>query len=366
MVTLQTMTEFPNYKRRDPSGFQRVVNQRIEEYFVKHKQFRGASARLWLKAAILFAAYLGPILLIVNGGLPLWAFYGLWIISGFGMAGIGMNVMHDAIHGSWSEKSWLNKLLGSSIYLLGGHPFTWRIQHNFLHHQYTNLKGLDEDVEVRGLVRLHREEPLKPMHKWQSVYTPFLYGLLTLNWSFTKDITQIIRYKKLGLLKRFKMNPSKAWRTLIIGKLVYFTVFLIIPLVFSPFAWYLIITGWLLKHFIAGSVLSFVFQLAHIVGETDQPTWKGENLDTGFMEHQLRTTANFSRKSFFVTWYTGGLNYQVEHHLFPHISHAHYPKIAPIVKATAEEFDLPYNEQSTITVAIIDHIKTLHRLGTVA
>jgi linoleoyl-CoA desaturase len=365
MVALQPMSEFPNYKRRDPSGFQRVVNQRIEEYFANHKQFRGASARLWLKAIILFAVYLGPIYLILNEGLTVWAFYGLWVISGLGMAGIGMNVMHDAIHGSWSEKSWLNKLLGSSIYLLGGHPFTWRVQHNFLHHQYTNLKGLDEDVEVRGLVRLHHEEPLKPMHKWQSIYAPLLYGLLTLNWSLTKDITQMMRYTKLGLLKRFKMAPSKAWRSLIIGKLVYFAVFLIVPLIFAPYAWYLIVTGWLLKHFIAGSVLSFVFQLAHIVGDAEQPSWEGDSLDSGFMEHQLRTTANFSRKSFFVTWYTGGLNYQVEHHLFPHISHAHYPKIASIVKQTAQEFNLPYNEQSNFGVALIDHFKTLHRLGNV-
>ncbi len=360
------MREFPSFLRRDPAGFQKALHQRIEDYFQNVNVTPNANPQLKWKALVLFTLYFVPFGLLFISGLNWILFFSIWALMGLAMAGIGMNVMHDAIHGSWSQKSWVNKFFGGSIYLLCGHPLTWKVQHNFLHHQYTNLAGLDEDVEVRGLIRLHREDPLRPMHKHQHWYAPFFYSLLTLNWALTKDFTQMYRYGKTGLLKRFKTNERSAWLSLILGKTIYFGIFLVLPLVYAPYASWWIVLGWILMHVIAGQVLSLVFQLAHIVSSTDQPSWEGKQVEAVWMEHQMRTTCNFSRKSAFVTWYTGGLNYQIEHHLFPNISHAHYPKIAPLVKQSALEFGVPYNEKEHFLEALIDHFRTLKQLGHVA
>ena len=79
--------------------------------------------------------------------------------------------------------------------------------------------------------------------------------------------------------------------------------------------------------------------------------------------HQLYTTANFSPKNILVNWYVGGLNFQIEHHIFPHISHVHYRKIASIIKSTAKEFNLPYNEFKTVRSALLSHFKFLKKMG---
>ena len=79
--------------------------------------------------------------------------------------------------------------------------------------------------------------------------------------------------------------------------------------------------------------------------------------------HQLKTTVNFGAKSKIINWYTGGLNHQVEHHIFPHISHIHYGKISKIVRDTAKEFNLPYKEYKTTRKAIAAHFKFLKEMG---
>ena len=106
------------------------------------------------------------------------------------------------------------------------------------------------------------------------------------------------------------------------------------------------------------------FQLAHIVPETETPTPDSEGkLANTWAIHQLFTTANFAPQSKLVGWITGGLNHQVEHHIFPHISHVHYHTIAKIVRQTAQEFELPYHEHPSFGAALIAHLKQIKELG---
>ena len=121
---------------------------------------------------------------------------GLFSLMGFGMAGIGMGVMHDAAHGAYHQNNIINKIMGSSIYLISGNLATWKIQHNVLHHTYTNIEGLDEDMETSGLIRLHPSQKWKKMHRFQKFYSPLVYGLLTLNWVVAKDFKQLLRYHR--------------------------------------------------------------------------------------------------------------------------------------------------------------------------
>ena len=159
-------------------------------------------------------------------------------------------------------------------------------------------------------------------------------------------------------------KPSLRWINLIITKIFYLTMWIIVPLLFSHLAWWEILVGFFIMHYTAGVLLGLIFQLAHMVEDAHMPLPD----ETGTMKntwaiHQLHTTVNFSTKSRLMNWYTGGLNHQVEHHIFPHISHIHYTNISKIVKETANEFNLPYFEYKTTRKAIKAHFNHLRAMS---
>lgn len=288
----------------------------------------------------------------------------LWTIMGFGMAGIGLSIMHDANHGSYSKKKKVNAFWGSSLSLLGGSPFNWKIQHNVLHHTYTNVDGMDEDIDPGKSLRFTPEKKRYKAHKFQHIYAWFLYGLMTLLWSTTKDFRQVVRYRKMGLLN-LKDKSFRRYIWMVIGtKLFYYAYVLILPIIVLPVAWYVVVIGYLIMHFIAGVLLAMIFQSAHVMPTSEFPT-PDENgtLENNWAVHQLVTTTNFARDSKIFSWFIGGLNYQVEHHIFPNICHIHYKEIAPIVEETAREFGLPYYSVPTFAGAIGSHFKMLKMLG---
>ncbi len=349
------------FNNQDHPEFYATLQKKVRAYFNETKSKPRANAKFWGKAFVMGAIYWVPLLLILFVTMPTWAFFASWVVMGMGMAGIGMNVMHDANHGSVSEKNWINKTLGASIYLLSGNVFTWKTQHNVLHHSYTNVYGVDEDLDTRGLLRLHPEEKYKSIHRYQHIYASFLYGLLTINWLITKDFTQLYRYHKLGVAGN--NNKTRELINIIFWKIMYFAIFMFLPVFVGGYSFGMVILGILLAHFLAGFVLSMIFQMAHIMPDVSHPVEHDEKTEFSWAVLQLRTTANFSTKSRFVTWFAGGLNFQIEHHLFPNISHIHYPKIAEIVRKTAEEMKLPYYEYKTFFGAAAAHFTYLKQLA---
>lgn len=343
-------------------SFAATLNRRVHDYLNTDGKSTYADFRYYFKAVVMAGLYWVPFFLMLSGigGQPM--FWLAWILMGLGMSGIGMNVMHDANHGSVSNKSGINKFFGASMYLLSGYVLTWQIQHNHLHHNYTNHLGKDEDLETRGLLRLHPGDKWKGIHKYQVWYGPLVYGLLTLNWVLVKDFSQVARYEKMGLLKKFNTAVSKEFVKLILIKILYMSVFIVTPLVVG-LPWYQVILGFVMMHFIAGFVLSFVFQLAHVVPEVEHPQDMEIKGPGAWQVNNLLTTSNFAMKNPFITWCLGGLNHQVEHHLFPHVSHVHYPALSKIVKQTAEEHGLPYYNHSYMIEAIVAHIKFLNDMG---
>ena len=112
--------------------------------------------------------------------------------------------------------------------------------------------------------------------------------------------------------------------------------------------------------------LSFVFQLAHVVEKTEFEHIaldETKHIETAFAQHQIRTTSNFAMDSKIVSWFVGGLNYQVEHHLFPKVSHVHYPAISKIVQAKCNEFGIQYNYYDTLGQALASHFRVMKELG---
>lgn len=343
--------------------FTKLVKERVHLYFRKNKIAKTGNRSLYIKTAIMMLSYLGPFVLLLVFNIPIYFAMLLTVLMGIGEAGIGMSVMHDGAHGSYSKNKSINKLAASSISLLGSTALNWRIQHNIKHHTYTNIFNSDEDIDTKGFIRLCEHAPLKKYNKYQHIYAFPLYGLMTLLRFFAEFYT-LIQYNKSGITKQLNADPKIEMLKLVFTKLIYLAVIIGLPLWLTNFSLAQIIGGFVIMHLVAGIIMSIIFQMAHVVEGTDQPIPENDNtIQNDWAVHQLLTTSDFGRKNGLLSWYIGGLDFQIEHHLFQNISHVHYPAIAPIVEATAKEFGLHYNLKMSASKAIVSHYKRLKELG---
>lgn len=347
-------------------GFYDALKRNIDEFFTQNDiPVHGSSKIVWKTLAMLALFFVPNILIITGvGSVSPFLFYALWFMMGLGMIGIGCSVHHDSNHGSYSDNKVVNTIIGDLVNVVGGYDVTWRIQHNILHHTYTNIEGLDEDLDTGGMMRFSPHSKKVYIHKFQHIYGWFLYCLLTLQWVTYKDYRLLIVYNRKGLLRKEKISLRKAILELTVYKLIYITYILVLPILFSGMSWQAVVIGFILLHFTAGFGLSVIFQLAHVMEDSEFPKPSDDRkMENSWAVHQLLNTCNFSRNSRIMNWFIGGLNYQIEHHLFPHISHVHYSRIAGIVKKTALAHGLPYYEYSNFMVALREHGRMLKKMG---
>lgn len=348
------------------TDFVSSVNKRVTNYFKENNISKYGNTNMYLKTIIMFTIYFVPyFFLIFSGTSNIWLITMFWAIMGVGMAGIGLSVMHDACHGAFSRIGWVNKIVSYSMNMLGGSRDNWVMQHNVLHHTFTNVDGLDDDIDApKFLLRFSPHQKRYKSHQFQHLYAWFFYGFMTIAWILSpRDFNQLIRYNKRGVVKTQGKTFVGMLIELIIGKLLYISYILIIPIFMVDIPWWGTVLLFLMMHYIAGFILSTIFQPAHVMEHTEFPIPEEGKIDSTMLEHQMYTTCNFAPKSRLFSWYVGGLNYQIEHHLFPHICHIHYKKISKIVKDTAKEFNMPYHSQPTFRRALIEHGKMLKKLG---
>ena len=315
-----------------------------------------------VKTIVLLTMTFVPYVLIVTNSVSPLAMAGLAVVIGLAIAGIGFAVAHDALHGAYTSNPRLNGVIGSSMDLIGGSSYLWKITHNVIHHTYTNIHGTDEDLAVSPLLRLSPHAPRRWFHRFQHWYAFALYALTTIFWVFIKDWKYLFA-KDLGPYKG-KKHAMKDVAGLLAGKVVYYGWSVVLPFVLIDLPWWQIALGLLLVHVVAGVTLGIVFQLAHVVEATAHP----EPADSGAMPqswvvHELATTANFAPRNRLLNWYVGGLNFQVEHHLFPKVCSVHYPALAPMVRDLAAQHGLPYHSNPTFLGAIRSHLRTLKEFG---
>jgi linoleoyl-CoA desaturase len=345
------------------SAFFATVRQRADAYFTANNLSKNADAAMWFKVAFFLGGAVFIYSLIISNQFSAWQMLGLAALMGMFLAFNGFNVCHDAIHGSLSDKAWVNKVFGLVFNVIGANAYVWSITHNVVHHTYTNIPGHDEDIEVApGLVRLSPEEELKPIQQYQHFYAFLLYGLASLSWVFRKDYVKFFK-DTIGFYDNSK-RPKGELFNLFFFKGVYYILFIVLPLVLLNVTWWQFIIGFVVMHLAEGLVLGLVFQLAHVVEGTDFPSPNEEgNMEEAWAVHQMRTTANFAVDNPIVNFFCGGLNMQIEHHLFAKTCHTHYKALAPIVKQTAHEFGLPYIENKTFTSALVSHYRMLRKFG---
>ena len=345
--------------------FHKELRKRVNAYFKENEISRHANVNMVLKSLFMLALYLVPFVLILAVLESSWLIILMWVLMGFGMSGIGLSIMHDANHSAYSKNKFVNKIMGKMIWLVGGSDVNWRIQHNVLHHTFTNVDEMDEDIDTGVLMRFSPNQELKKGHRFQHIYAWFLYGMMTIMWATSKDYVQYLRYKKKDLLKTQGVTGTQFLATLIITKTIYLGATLVLPLVLGFMPWWGTVLCFLLMHFIAGLTLAAIFQPAHVIPTStfEAANSQGE-IELDWAANQLMNTVNFAPKARLFSWYVGGLNYQIEHHLFPNVCHVHYRKISSIVRDTAFEYDLPYYSYKTFYDALSGHAKMLHKLGT--
>ncbi|WKN43291.1 fatty acid desaturase family protein [Tunicatimonas pelagia] len=345
------------------SDFFPVLRKKVNHYFKDNQITRYGNREMIIKSVVLITVYLGTYLAVLLLSVNPWFLLPLAILMGVTQAGIGMSVMHDALHGSYSSNPIINRWVGYSTYFVGGNPFVWKIQHNVFHHTYTNVHGLDEDIKTKIVLRLSHHASLRWIHRYQYIYAFFLYGFNTLFFTIS-DFIKLLNYHRMGMIKRQKSALWVELAKLIFTKLLYIFFLVVLPIWVTPLFWWQVLIGVLAMHIVSGYILTLIFQMAHIVEGVDQPLPNAEgDIDNAWAIHQLDTTANFARNNRLLNWYVGGLNFQIEHHLFPNICHVHYPKISRIVEQTAKEFQLRYQVMPTFVQGLQSHIIMLRSLG---
>ncbi len=340
--------------------FQSLKNS-VEAYFLNNNLKKTGNWRMYTKAIILMPSALAVYIILLTVTMPAVVGILLCALLGLLLGSIGFNVMHDACHGSYSSKKWVNETLGLTLNAIGGNAFFWKQKHNILHHTYTNIAGIDDDIAQSKFLRQNPSQPWMPVHKYQHIYLTLAYSLSLFMWVGLRDFEKYFTRR----IHNSPVQPmsTKEHVTFWASKILYPFFYIILPIL--SVGWLPWLIGYLTMGVVTGIFIAYVFQLAHAV---EGPEFESVGLDDKLIEaewavHQIKTTANFAPKNKIVSWLVGGLNYQVEHHLFPRVCHIHYPALSEIVSEHCQRFGLPYHSFPTVTHAIVSHVRTMKKLG---
>lgn len=344
------------------SKFLASLRESVYTLMIREGWNRYAPWFIHMKTMGLFTMYLGLFFcLIFIPELPWVVLFLGWSVMGILLGLIGINVMHDKVHGSYTPHKIWNLILEIPILFIGAEPTIWHIEHDLNHHHFTNIDGTDQDIKSRFLFRFTPHQKRRGFHRFQAYYAPLLYGLLLFEWLSIKDFIKVREFRATG-----QIATKREGRILILSiffkKLLFHGFFLGIPLFLSE-NWMLTGLFYFLMLFTGGLFMTLIFQLAHVTEGVSFYSEEKKPVSMDWAEFQLQTTANFSVGNRFVTGLLGGLNHQIEHHLFPEIHHSHYSQITQKVFNQAKEYGYPYHVYPTFLQALVAHFRHINRLG---
>ncbi len=343
------------------TAFYADLKKGVDNYFAERGIKKTGNLALYTKTVVLSITALVLYLVLLLSDLHAVAGILLSGLLGFTLASIGFNVMHDACHGSYSSRKWVNDLLGLTLNMLGGNAFIWKFKHNIIHHTYTNVDGLDDDIAKSPVMRQCATQKWAPAHRFQHIYVILVYALSSFLWVFMMDFAKYFTQRVFvtPLQRMSRKEHAIFW----LSKVLYLVFYIFIPVYFV--GWQAWAIGFASMHVALGFTLAIIFQLAHVVehAEFESAGIEPKLIENEWAVHQVKTTCNFAPRHQLISWFVGGLNYQIEHHLFARISHIHYPHISGIVRETCEKHDLPYNSFPTMSEAIASHFRMMKALG---
>ena len=343
------------------TDFQAELRRRADEYFQSTGRRKRGGWRMHLKMSIFLACFAASYVLLVFVAQDLWQGLALVIMLSLSTAAIGFNLGHDGGHKAYSTRGWVNRLMAWTMDLIGSSSGRWRWKHSVIHHRYVNITGYDGDIEIGLLGRFSPHQPRRWWHRWQHLYIWVFYGLLAIEMQVYDDFRYVVT-GRVGQ-NRVPRPRGREIPILILGKLVFFTWALVIPMLLHP-VW-VVLLFYAVGAVLLGVVLALVFVIPHLVAEARFPL---PEEDTGRMAdpwavHQAMVTVNFALNHRILTWLLGGLNYHKEHHLFPLISHVNYPGLAKIVEDSCRQFGLPYESYRSFSAGVAAHYRWLKRMG---
>ncbi len=344
--------------------FLRELRKRVDAYFETTGRSRRDCPQMYFKTATIMLWFAATYILLMWVVTAWWLIVPLAILLGLSISAIGFNIQHDAGHKAYSRHGWINKTMAMTLDLMGGSSYMWDWKHNSIHHTYTNINGHDDDINLGALGRLSPEQPHYWFHRFQGIYLWLLYGFLAIKWHLFDDFYQLAK-GRIGAQK-IPRPKGKDLIVFISGKVVFFTLAFVLPIMFHG-VW-AALGVYALAAFVSGVVLSIVFQLAHCVVEADFPVPEtmasgGKRIQAEWAVHQVQTTVDFAGDNRILGWFCGGLNFQIEHHLFHKICHIHYPALSKVVAETASEFGVRYTAHRSFWTALASHFKWLVIMG---
>jgi len=341
-------------------AFHKAVKERIDRYFRMTKRSPRDVPQMYLKTAVILLWFFAAYAVLVFAPLKWWMAVPVATLLGLSMAAIGFNIQHDGGHKAYSKRHWVNRLAAMTLDLLGGSSYVWDHKHNTVHHTYANITGHDDDIEVGFLGRLSPHQPRLRFHRFQHWYLWLLYGLLPVKWQLFDDYYNIAR-AKIGNYG-FARPKGRDLAIFIAGKIMFLSMAFVIPSLFHPF--WMVAAFYLFANWVNGILLAIVFQLAHVVEEAEFPMPdEHSKMQSHWAVHQIQTTVDFARKNRMLSWFLGGLNFQIEHHLFPRICHIHYPKVSRIVENVCKEFGIQYNAHKSFFAGVASHYRWIRTMG---
>ena len=353
------MASRPQFAQHSP--LRADVCRRVDAYFAERGIDERGGARHVLKSATIFAWAIASYVLLVFVAGSVWTAVPAAISLGLAITGIGFCVMHDGGHGAASRRPWANRLSAAALDFIGASSFFWHQKHDVMHHTYTNVDGLDDDIDSTPFIRMATSQRRTWYHRFQAIYVWALLAFFVPKWVFYDDWKTWAK----GRISGHAIPRPRGWDAaqLILGKVVFVSWALALPLAFHPVA--PVLLAYAAVSALVGVLIALVFQLAHVVEETAFCGVPGaeERFERPFFEHQIATTANFAPRNRALTWFLGGLNFQIEHHLFPRVSHHHYPALATIVRDVCHEHGVTYHCHETARGAVGSHLRYLARLG---
>lgn len=342
------------------NAFQMELRRRIDTFFEQPGKRQRDCPQLYVKTIVLLAAFIALYVLLVFFAETWWQALPRAIALGFVTAFIGLNIQHDGGHDAYSNLPWINKLAAMTLDLIGGSSYVWHYRHTVLHHTYVNITGHDSDVDLGALGRVTPHQKRLPIHRWQHFYMWPLYGLMAIRWQLFGDYLDVIK----GEVSNHPIPRPKGWNLALLlgGKLTFLTLAFGIPMIFHP--WWVVLIYYATAAMVVGMTLSVVFQLSHIVEEAEfvAPT-DANRIENAWAIHQVETTVDFARRSKLAAWLLGGLNFQIEHHLFPRICHINYPAMSAIVEQTCRDFGVEYHEHPSFLAGVASHFRWLRKMG---
>ena len=345
---------------RDKS-FQVILRKRVDELLESQGRKKRDCSQMYIKTAVLLTGTALTYLSLLFLASAWWQALPLAVLLGLFCASIGFNIQHDASHKAYSSSKKVNKLMAMTIDIIGGSSYFWRWQHVVYHHTYPNIDGMDGDIDLGIFGRMSPQQKYYFWHRWQHLYLWPLYGLMAVKWQLVDDFRDYIK----GASGPHKVPRPKGWDLAIFagGKIIFLSLAFVIPMLLHPPLY--VLGVYAAAVLTMGFLLSVVFQLAHCVTEASfpEPNAVTGNMDDSFAVHQLQTTVDFARGNKPLSWMLGGLNFQVEHHLFPLISHVNYAAISKVVEETCKEYGVTYNSHKTFREGVSSHYRFLRNMG---